>query len=83
MKEIKSVGMETEQESMAGHHACENITAMGLYNPSYQIIFQRRNVMSKEKSPAGTINIEEVLSQMTLEEKAQMCSGRDSWKAAA
>lgn len=36
--------------------------------------------MSKEKSPAGTINIEEVLSQMTLEEKAQMCSGRDFWK---
>lgn len=25
-------------------------------------------------------NVEEVLSQMTLEEKAQMCSGRDFWK---
>lgn len=25
-------------------------------------------------------NVEEILSQMTLEEKAQMCSGRDFWK---
>lgn len=27
-----------------------------------------------------TFDVEEVLSQMTLEEKAQMCSGRDFWK---
>lgn len=28
----------------------------------------------------GILDVEQILLQMTLEEKAQMCSGRDFWK---
>lgn len=44
-----------------------------MYNSAYTIIGEGRVFM-------GSFDVEKILRQMTLEEKAQICSGRDFWR---